>query len=158
LLFNHLTQADVVHVPYRGLSEASNDLLGGQILSLFDQVVTATPHILNNGENALAVTIPTRAAAIPNVPSVNEAGLPELQTVAWTALFMPKKTPRAIVERINAAVQKAMGDPTIAARLAQIGADIPPPDQRSPESLGRLVSAEIGKWVPLIKTAGVTAK
>src|SRR5580692_5738810 len=84
LLFNHLTQADVVHVPYRGLSEASNDLLGGQILSLFDQVVTATPHILNNGENALAVTIPTRAAAIPNVPSVNEAGLPELQTVAWT--------------------------------------------------------------------------
>ena len=81
LLFNHLTQADVVHLPYRGLSEASNDLLGGQILSLFDQVVTATPHILNNGENALAVTIPTRAAAIPNVPSVNEAGLPELQTV-----------------------------------------------------------------------------
>ncbi len=158
LLFNHLTGADVVHVPYRGLSEASNDLLGGQILSLFDQVVTATPHIVNGGENALAVTIRTRAASIPNVPSVNEAGLPQLQTVAWTALFMPKNTPRAIIERINAAVQKAMGDPALSKRLAQIGADIPPPDQRSPEALGRLVAAEIDKWVPLIKAAGVTTK
>jgi tripartite-type tricarboxylate transporter receptor subunit TctC len=74
LLFNHLTGADVVHVPYRGLSEASNDLLGGQIDTLFDQVVTATPHILNDSENAIVVTIPQRAPSIPNVPSANEAG------------------------------------------------------------------------------------
>jgi tripartite-type tricarboxylate transporter receptor subunit TctC len=156
LLFNHLTGADVVHVPYRGLSEATNDLLGGQINSLFDQVVTATPHILNNGENALAVTIPTRSPSIPDVPSVNEAGLPQLQTVAWTALFMPKGTPHTITERINAAVQKAMEDPAVQKRLAQIGADIPPLEQRSPEALGHLVDTEIDKWVPLIKAAGVT--
>ena len=77
LLFNHLTGAGVDHVPYRGLSEATNDLLGGQIDLLFDQVVTATPHILNGSENAIVVTIPQRAPSIPNVPSANEAGLPQ---------------------------------------------------------------------------------
>jgi tripartite-type tricarboxylate transporter receptor subunit TctC len=157
LLFNHLTGADLTHVPYRGLSEATNDLLGGQIDTLFDQVVTATPHILNAGENAIVVTVPARAPSIPNVPSANEAGLPQLQTVAWTALFMPKSTPPAVIERINAAMQKAMADPAIAKRLAEIGADIPPPAQRSPQALRQLVNAEIDKWVPLIKAAGVTA-
>src|SRR6516164_8171832 len=97
LLFNHLTGAGVVHVPYRGLSQAINDLLGGQIDLLFDQVVTATPHILNNSENPIVVTIPQRAPAIPNVPSADEAGLPQLHTLAWSALFMPKHTPAPIV-------------------------------------------------------------
>jgi tripartite-type tricarboxylate transporter receptor subunit TctC len=158
LLFNHLTGADVIHVPYRGLSEATNDLLGGQIDTLFDQVVTATPHILNDSENAIVVTIPQRAPSIPDVPSATEAGLPQLQTVAWTALFMPKGTPAFMISRINDAVQKAMEDPAIDKRLAEIGADIPPPDQRSPQALGRLVSAEIDKWVPLIKAAGLVAE
>jgi tripartite-type tricarboxylate transporter receptor subunit TctC len=158
LLFNHLTGADLIHVPYRGLSEATNDLLGGQIDTLFDQVVTATPHILNDSENAIVVTVPTRAASIPTVPSAAEAGLPQLETVAWTALFLPKSTPEFIIERINAAVQKAMQDPAVAKRLAEIGADIPPPDQRSPQALRHLVNAEIDKWVPLIKAAGVTAE
>jgi tripartite-type tricarboxylate transporter receptor subunit TctC len=158
LLFNHLTGADVTHVPYRGLSEATNDLLGGQIDLLFDQVVTATPHILNGGENAIVVTVPQRSPSLPDVPSATEAGLPQLQTVAWTALFMPKSTPPAIVERINAAVQKAMQDPDIAKRFAAIGADIPPPAERSSQALGHLVNAEIDKWVPLINAAGVAAK
>ena len=104
LLFNHLTGADLIHVPYRGLSEASNDLLGGQIDTLFDQVVTATPHIQATGKRHRRHD-PAARAAIPNVPSANEAGLPELQTVAWTALFVPKGTPAPMIERINAAVQ-----------------------------------------------------
>jgi tripartite-type tricarboxylate transporter receptor subunit TctC len=158
LLFNHLTGAGVVHVPYRGLSEATNDLLGGQIDLLFDQVVTATPHIQAGAENPIAVTIPTRAPSIPNVPSADEAGLGRLQTVAWTALFMPKGTPQPIVLRINAAVQKAMRDPTIRKRLTEIGADIPPPQECTPAALGHLVATEIEKWVPLIEAAGVTAQ
>jgi tripartite-type tricarboxylate transporter receptor subunit TctC len=158
LLFNHLTGADLTHVPYRGLSEAINDLLGGQIDTLFDQVVTATPHILGDQENAIVVTIPQRAPSIPNVPSADEAGLPDLQTVAWTALFFPKGTPAAIVERVNGAVQKAMTDPMIHKRLAEIGADIPAPADRSPQALGKLVKAEVDKWVPLIKAAGVVAQ
>ena len=155
LLFNHLTGADLIHVPYRGLSEATNDLLGGQIDTLFDQVVTATPHIVNGSENAIVVTIPTRSPSIPNVPSSTEAGFPELQTVAWTALFMPKGTPAAVIRRVNAAGQKAMEDPAVAKRLAEIGADVPPPDQRSPDALRHLVNAEVDKWVPLIKAAGI---
>jgi tripartite-type tricarboxylate transporter receptor subunit TctC len=158
LLFNHLTGADLTHVPYRGLSEAANDLLGGQIDTLFDQVVTATPHILSESENAIVVTIPKRAAAIPNVPSSAEAGLPELKTVAWTALFVPKDTPKIVVDRLNAAVQKAMEEPAIEKRLAEIGADIPPPEERSPQALGGLVDREIAKWVPLIKAAGIAAE
>jgi tripartite-type tricarboxylate transporter receptor subunit TctC len=158
LLFNHLTGADTQHVPYRGLSQATNDLLGGQIDAMFDQVVSATPHILSGGENGIVVTIPNRAKSIPNVPSSTEAGLPELQTIAWTALFMPKGTPPKIVLRINAAVQKAMQDPAVAKSLAEIGADVPSPEQRTPEALGHLVNAEIDKWVPLIKAAGTVAE
>src|SRR5271155_3924976 len=158
LLFNHLTGADLIHVPYRGLSEADNDLLGGQIDTLFDQVVTAAPHILSDSENAVVVTIPERAAAIPNVPSAVEAGLPQLQTVAWTALFLPKGTPALAVARINAAAPEAMQDPAIAERLAKIGADLPSPEDRSPQALAHLVNAEIDKWVPLSKAAGVTAE
>src|SRR6516225_5727234 len=158
LLFNHLTDADVVHVPYRGLSEATNDLLGGQIDLLFDQVVTATPHILNGTENAIVVTIPQRAPSIPNVPSATEAGLPKLQTVAWTALFVPKRTSGAVITKLNEAVQKVMQDPLIAKRLSEIGADIPPLEQRSPEALRQLVNAEVDKWVPLIKAAGIVGQ
>jgi tripartite-type tricarboxylate transporter receptor subunit TctC len=158
LLFNHLTGADLVHVPYRGLSEASNDLLGGQIDTLFDQVVTATPHILNDSENAIVVTIPQRAPSIPNVPSANEAGEPDLQTVAWTALFMPKGTPASIIARINSAVQKALEDPVTSKRLAELGADIPPPEGRSPQALGQLVKSEVDKWVPLIKSSGIVVQ
>ena len=158
LLFNHLTGAGIVHVPYRGLSQAINDLLGGQIDLLFDQVVTATPHILNNSENPIVVTIPQRAPAIPNVPSADEAGLPQLQTLAWSALFMPKGTPAPIVARINGAVIKAMDDPEIQKRFVEIGADLPAPDQRSPGALRQLVKSEVDKWVPLIKEAGVVGE
>jgi len=158
LLFNHLTGAGVVHVPYRGLSQAINDLLGGQIDLLFDQVVTATPHILNNSENPIVVTIPQRAPAIPNVPSADEAGLPQLQTLAWSALFMPKGTPAPIVARINGDVIKAMDDPEIQKRFVEIGADLPAPDQRSPGALRQLVNSEVDKWVPLIKEAGVVGE
>ena len=158
LLFNHLTGAGVVHVPYRGLSQAANDLLGGQIDLLFDQVVTATPHILNDSENAIVVTTPQRASAIPNVPSADEAGLPKLHTLAWSALFMPKRTPAPVVARINGTVAKAMTDSEINKRFAEIGADLPPPDQRSPEALRQLVNGEIDKWVPLIKEAGIVGE
>jgi tripartite-type tricarboxylate transporter receptor subunit TctC len=154
LLYTHLTKTDIQHVPYRGLSQAINDLLSGQIDIMFDQVVSATPHILAGGVKPIAVSAPVRAASIPNVPSSTEAGLPELQTTVWTAAFVPKGTPQPIVERLNAALDKAMHDETIIKRLAQLGADLPPPDHRSPQTLGQLVRSEVDKWVPLIQAAG----
>jgi tripartite-type tricarboxylate transporter receptor subunit TctC len=158
LLFTHLTKTEIQHVPYRGLSQSVNDLLSGQIDLMFDQVVSATPHILAGGVKAIAVTAPTRAAAIPKVPSSTEAGLPALQTIAWTALFFPKGTPKPIVERINSAVDKAMHDETVAKRFAELGADLPAPAERTPQALGNLVRSEIDKWVPLIQTAGASGE
>jgi tripartite-type tricarboxylate transporter receptor subunit TctC len=153
LLFIHLTKTKIQHVPYRGLSQSVNDLLSGQIDLMFDQVVSATPHILAGGVKPIAVTAPSRAAAIPAVPTSTEAGLPEFQTIAWTALFLPKATPKPIVERINAAVGQAMQDESVIKRLAQLGADLPPPGERTPQALGNLVRSEIDKWVPLIQAS-----
>jgi tripartite-type tricarboxylate transporter receptor subunit TctC len=157
LLYTNLTKTQIQHVPYRGLSQAINDLIAGQIDMMFDQVVTATPHIMGRTVVPIAVTAPTRAAAIPDVPSSTEAGLPKLETIAWTALFAPKGTPKAIVEQINAAVDQAMRDPVIAKRCAELGADLPAPAQRTPQTLGDLVRAEIDKWAPLIRASGVAS-
>jgi tripartite-type tricarboxylate transporter receptor subunit TctC len=155
LLFASLTRLDLQLVPYRGLSQAMNDLLSGQIETMFDQVISSSPHILAGGVKPIAVTGPTRAKAIPNVPTTIEAGLPELQTLTWTALFAPKGTPKPIIDRINAALDQAMKDPAVAKRLDELGADLPPPgEERSPQALGKLVTAEIAKWVPLIRAAG----
>jgi tripartite-type tricarboxylate transporter receptor subunit TctC len=153
LLFTHLTKTKIQHVPYRGLSQSVNDLLSGQIDLMFDQVVSATPHILAGGVKPIAVAAPSRAAAIPNVPTSTEAGLPEFQTIAWTALFFPKATPKPIVERINAAVDQAMQDESVIKRMAQLGADLPAPGERTPQALGNLVRSEIDKWVPLIQAS-----
>jgi tripartite-type tricarboxylate transporter receptor subunit TctC len=149
---------DVQHVPYRGLSQADNDLLGGQIDSLFDQIISATPHVASGGVKPIAVTAPVRASSMPNIPSSTEAGLPGLQTLAWTALFLPKGTPKPIVARINAAVDGAMRDAAVEKSLAKLGADLPPPDQRTPQILAGLVNSEVAKWVPLLKAAGVVAE
>jgi tripartite-type tricarboxylate transporter receptor subunit TctC len=142
LLFASLSHTDIQHVPYRGLSQADNDLIGGQIDSLFDQVVTAT----------------ARAPSLPNIPSSTEAGLPDLQTLAWTALFMPRGTPEQIVMRVNTALDGAMNDPGVIKSLDKLGADLPPADQRTPKALAGLVRSEVGKWVPLLHAAGVAAE
>jgi tripartite-type tricarboxylate transporter receptor subunit TctC len=156
LLFNELANTKIQHVPYRGLSQTMNDLLAGQIDIMFDQVISASPHILSGDVRAIAVTAPARAAAIPNVPTTAEAGLPALETIAWSALFLPKGTPKAVVERVNAAMGEAMREETVIARMAQFGADLPAPEARTPEALGKLVGSEIDKWVPLIEKAELT--
>jgi tripartite-type tricarboxylate transporter receptor subunit TctC len=158
LLFTHLTKTDIQHIPYRGLSQSVNDLLSGQIDMMFDQVVSAGPHILSGGVKPIAVTAPSRAAAVPKVPSSTEAGMPELETIAWTALFSPKGTPKPVVELINAALDKAMRDETVAKRLAGLGADLPPSGQRTPQALAKLVRDEIDRWVPLIQSAGAVGE
>jgi tripartite-type tricarboxylate transporter receptor subunit TctC len=158
LLFTHLTKTEIQHVPYRGSSQVSNDLLAGQIDMTFEQAVSASGYIRSGVVKPLAVTAPNRSAALAEVPSTTEAGLPDLQTIAWTALFVPKGTPQPVVERINAAVDKAMRDEAAAKRMAELGADLPPPDQRTPQALGTLVRSEIDKWVPLIKASGAVGE
>ena len=159
LLFMSRAHVDLQLVPYRGLSQAMNDLLAGQIETMFDQVISSSPHILNGGVKPIAVTSPTRAKAIPDVPTTIEGGLPELQTLTWTALFAPKGTPKPIIDKLNAAVDQAMNDPAVAKRLDELGADLPKPgEERSPQALAKLVSSEVAKWTPLIRAAGVAAE
>jgi tripartite-type tricarboxylate transporter receptor subunit TctC len=159
LLFTSIAHIDLQLVPYRGLSQAMNDLLAGQIETMFDQVISSSPHILNGGVKPIAVTSPVRAKAIPDVPTTIEAGLPDLQTLTWTALFAPKGTPKPVIDRLNTAVDQAMKDPAVAKRLDELGADLPKPgEERSPQALARLVSAEVAKWTPLIRAAGVSAE
>jgi tripartite-type tricarboxylate transporter receptor subunit TctC len=159
LLFASLTRADIQHVPYRGLSQAMNDLLAGQIDAIFDQVISASPHIVAGSVKPIVVTAQSRAKAIPRVPTSVEAGLPDLQTITWTALFAPKATPQPIVARVGAAVDQAMQDPAASKRLAEIGADLPPPGEpRSPRTLAALVSSEVAKWVPLIRASGAVGE
>jgi tripartite-type tricarboxylate transporter receptor subunit TctC len=153
LLYTHLTGTTIQHVPYRGLSEVANALLAGQVDMTFDQVVTATPHILAKEVIPVAVTTSKRADSIPDVPTTIEAGLPEMQTTAWSALFAPKGTPKAIVEQLNMAANKAMHDPTLIARCKQIGADLPDEKDRTPRYLGQVVKDEVAKWTPLLQTA-----
>jgi tripartite-type tricarboxylate transporter receptor subunit TctC len=157
LLFDKLAQIKVQHVPYRGLSQAMNDLLGGQIDLMFDQVISASPHIAAGDVRPIAVTGRVRAAAIPDVPTTIEGGLPELETTAWSALFFPKGTSKEIVSRVNAAMGEAMDDKDVVVHLAKLGSDVPAPDARTPEALGKLVRSEIDKWVPLIASAEITA-
>ena len=158
LLLASLAKTYIQHVPYRGLSQAANDVIGGQIDSLFDQVISATPHIVLGSVKPVVITALTRAPSLPNTPSSAEAGLPELQTLAWTALFLPKATPRPIVAKINAAIDQAMHDDAVVKRLAELGADLPPPPERTPQALDALVSSEVAKWVPLIRAAGAVGE
>jgi tripartite-type tricarboxylate transporter receptor subunit TctC len=155
LLFAHLSGTDIKHVPYRGLSEADSALVGGELDALFDQIISATPHVQSGAVNPIVVTTTTRAPSLPNVPSAAEAGLPGFQTLAWTALFLPRGTPERIVTRINTALDDAMRDEGIVKSLSELGADLPPPAQRSPKVLGALVRSEVAKWIPLIRAAGV---
>src|SRR5258708_26188222 len=103
---------------------------------MFDQVVSAPPHILSGGVKPIAVTAPNRAAAIPNVPSSTEAGLPALQTTPWTAPFSPKATPKPIIARVKSALDPAMPDETAANPLAALGPHLPAPPQPNPQPPG----------------------
>src|SRR5262249_15388737 len=159
LLFTPLTKTSIAHAPHRGLSPAVNDLRPGQIALMFAQVISGSPPILAGTVKPIAVLAPSRAAAVPKVPSSTEAGWPDLQTSVWTALFFPKGTPKAIVERMNAALDAAMREESVARRLAELGADLPAPGAaRTPQALAAFVRSEVDKWVPLIRDAGAVGE
>ena len=157
IFFTSLTKTDLRHVPYRGLSQAMNDLVSGQIDIMFDQAVTATPQIQSGTVKPIMVAAATRARSLPQMPSAPEAGLPEFETTAWSALFAPKNTPKPIIERLVTALNETFEDQGIATRMQELGSDVPAPAARTPDALAKLVSSEIDRWVPLIKAAGASA-
>jgi tripartite-type tricarboxylate transporter receptor subunit TctC len=145
-------------VPFRGVNLAQQDLIGGQIDLLFDQVPSALPNVRAGKIRAYAVTAKTRLDSAPEIPTVDEAGLPGLYMSVWSALWVPKGTPKEVIAKLNAAAVESLADPLVRKRLGEIGVDIPPRDQQTPEALGALHRAEVEKWWPLIKAANIKAE
>jgi tripartite-type tricarboxylate transporter receptor subunit TctC len=155
ILFQKETGTRFQLVPYRGGGPAIQDLVAGQIDLLIVQAAVALPQVRAGAIKAYAATASNRFAAAPSIPTVDEAGLPGLHISGWFGLYAPKGTPRAIVDRLNAAVTDALADATVRSRLADVGQEISPRAQQTPEALGAFTKAEIEKWWPIIKAANI---
>jgi tripartite-type tricarboxylate transporter receptor subunit TctC len=156
LLFTSLAGGRSPMLGYRGSGPALNDLITGQYDFLCDQIPHTIGHVEAGSVRALAIAQTERSPALPNVPTTTEAGLPQLQASGWNAMFAPKGTPKAIVDKLADAANKALEDPKTRKRLEDIGAIVPPPANRGPQALRNFVAAEIAKWTPVIKAAGAT--
>ncbi|QQO18268.1 hypothetical protein JJB99_28185 [Bradyrhizobium diazoefficiens] len=153
-----LTGTHFQFVPYRGAAPVMQDLIAGRLDVMFDQVSSALPHVRNGELKVYAVTAKKRLASAPEVPTVEEAGLPGLQISVWHALFAPKATPRPVIAKLNAAVVDALADPVVRERLESLGVQIPTREQQTPQALSDLQKAEIQKWWPILKAANVRAE
>jgi putative tricarboxylic transport membrane protein len=141
-------------VAYRGTGPALNDLVGGQVDYMCDQIVNLTEQVKGGAIKAYAIATAERSPALPDVPTTKEAGLPQYEVSAWNALFAPKNTPKDIVAKLNQTLVKALDDPATRKRLLDIGSVLPEGNERSPEALAELVRKEVARWTPILKAAG----
>jgi tripartite-type tricarboxylate transporter receptor subunit TctC len=155
LYFENVTGIKLQFVPYRGTAPALNDLVAGQIDLIVDQLSNSISQVRAGTIRAYAVTDDKRAQTAPEIPTTDEAGLPGFHMTLWSGLWVPKGTPNEIVAKLNAAAVDAMKDPAVRKKFEDLGLQMPPGDQLSPEALGSWQKAEIAKWWPMIKAADV---
>ena len=153
-LFMMMTGVELVHVPYRGAAPALTDMLGGQVQVMFDNLPSSIGHIQAGRLRALAVTTATRSKALPDVPTVGET-VPGYEASAWFGMAVPKGTPRDIVDKLNHAVNAALADPAMQAKLAALGGTLIP---GTPEDFGKIIADETEKWSKVVKATGATAE
>jgi len=158
IYFQQKTGARYPFVPYRGTGPAIQDLIAGQIDIMVDQSSNSLPQVQNGKLRAFAVTASKRIASAPDIPTVDEAGLPGFYISVWHGLWVPRGTPKEAVERLTAAAQEALADPGVQKRLADLGQEIPPRDVQTPDGLNRVQKAEIEKWWPIVKAANIKAE
>jgi tripartite-type tricarboxylate transporter receptor subunit TctC len=155
LLLQKLTDTKVLFIPYRGAGPAMTDLISGQVDLLVAQGAVTLPQIRAGAIKAIVNMSPQRSGAIPEIPTSDESGVPGLYMSGWFGLFAPKATPRAVLARLNDAMVEALADPKVRMRFAELGLDIAPRLQQTPAGLAAFHQAEIEKWWPIIKAAGI---
>ncbi len=151
LMLNVMLGVKPTLVPYSGTGPALNDLVGGQVDFMCDQIVNLVPQVQANTIKAFAVATPDRSPALPNLPTTKEAGLPDYQVSAWNAVFAPKNTPKPVVDKLNDALAKALSDEPTRKRLHDLGGVIPAPADRTTAWLGNFVNQEVARWNAVIK-------
>jgi tripartite-type tricarboxylate transporter receptor subunit TctC len=158
LLLDQAMGTRITHIPYRGAGPAMQDLIGGRIDYICEQISTAVPQIQAGAVRAIMVLGPDRVPVLPGLVSAREAGLADFDCGAWTALAFPKGTPEAIVRRLARAASEALDTPAVRERLESIGVTVVAPERRSPEYLAKFIVSEIAKWAVPIKASGVEAQ
>jgi tripartite-type tricarboxylate transporter receptor subunit TctC len=153
--FEQRIGAKLQFVPYRGTGPALLDLISGHIDLIVDQASNSLAQVKAGKIRAYAITADKRLAAAPDVPTVDEAGLPGFHIELWSAIWVPKGTPKDVVAKLNAAVVKTLANPAVQKRLAEMGLQIPPRDKQTPEALAAHQQAEVKKWWPMIKAAHI---
>ena len=150
-------ETDLLTVPYKGTAPAMQDLLGGQVDFLCDQTTNTTSQIKGGKVKAYGVTSMARVASLPDLPTLNESGLKGFNVGVWHGIWAPKGTPKAVTEKVVAALHAALKDDSVKAKLADLGATPEPANRQTPDALRTHLAAEIAKWGPIIKKAGVYA-
>jgi tripartite-type tricarboxylate transporter receptor subunit TctC len=156
--FQKLTGTRFRFVPYRGIAPTLQDLVAGQIDMMITSSTDALPQVRAGAVKAYAVPAERRLSLAPEIPTTDEAGLPGFYTQMWHALWAPARTPGDVIAKLNAAVTDALADPAVQKRLTDIGQEIPPRAQQTPEALAAHHKAEIEKWWPIIRAAGIKAE
>jgi len=149
-LFKSMTGCDMVHVPYKGAGPALTDLMGGQVHVLFDNLPSSIGHIKGGRIRALAVTSEQREPSMPQLPTVGDT-VPGYEATAWFGIGMPKGTPRDVIDKVNAEVNRALADPKMRERLAELGGR---PIAGTPEDFGKVIAAETAKWEKVVNASG----
>ncbi len=157
MLFQSTIGVDLTTVPYKGTGPAMTDLIGGQVDVLCDQTTQTVPIIKDNRVKVYGVTTTKRLAGLSNIPTLDEQGMKGFEVKVWHGLYAPKNTPKDARDKHNKALRDALNDPVIRQRMAELSSDIPPMDKVTPEGLRTHLEAEIAKWGPVIRKAGVYA-
>jgi tripartite-type tricarboxylate transporter receptor subunit TctC len=158
VLLQQLTGTSALFVPYKGAGPAMQDLLAGHIDLLVVQAAAALPQVRAGTIKAFANMSPSRSAVVPGIPTSDEAGVPGLYLSGWFGFFAPKGTPRDVIGKLNAAMVQALADPSTRTRFSELGLDVASREQQTPEGLAAYHKAEIDKWWPIIKAAGIKAE
>ena len=155
LLFDRISGAKAVLVPYRGAGPALQDTMNGVTDAIVDQAITVIPQAGSGTLRALAVTVPARLPQLPDVPTATEAGLPGLDIAVWNGAYLPRGTPASIADSLSAVLAAVLDDPLIRERFAALAVQVPPPAERGPEPLRRLIESETVRWKAIAEAAGV---